>query len=205
MATLADLKTRIADELTRDDMGSGGEAEAALDRAIDSAIELYADEMRWDNHLSDDVSTTGGSSTVAIPTGMRYALKLSYLQLPLIKDELENLQPLTATGPPSHWAADGDNIYLWPQPDAVYSLSVQGIADADAASFATQALYDLIAARVKVILCRFPLRDVEGLGLAMQEEAEALARVRRETRRRDSIPLKLRDLICGRYNINTDC
>ena len=77
MATLADLKTRVADELTRDDMGSGGEAESALSRAIDSACELYADELRWDNHTSGVIATSG-THTEALPAGMRYATQISY-------------------------------------------------------------------------------------------------------------------------------
>jgi hypothetical protein len=205
MATVADLKTRIADELTRDDMGSGGEAEGALSRAIDTAIEMYADELRWDNNLSGNVTTNGGSSTASLPTGMRYATQVSYLEEPLIHDELENLEPLTETGVPSRWAMDGDSLYLWPQPDSSYSLSVQGIADADSVSFATQALYDLVAARVKIILCRFPLRDDTGEAAATRDEADALRRVRRESKLRRIRPLRTDDLVNIRiYNINTD-
>lgn len=205
MATVADLKTRIADELTRDDMGSGGEAEGALLRAIDSAIEFYADELRWDNNSSGDTTTSGGSNTASLPTGMRYATQVSYLEEPLIHDELDNLEPLTETGIPSRWAMDGDSLYLWPQPDASYSLSVQGVAVSDSVTFATQALYDLVAARVKIILCRFPLRDEAGEAAATRDEADALTRVRRESKQRRIRPLRTDDLVNVRiYNINTD-
>ena len=107
-------------------------------------------------------------------------------------------------GTPTRWAMDGDLVYLWPQPDNVYSLIVEGVADADTATFATQALYDLIAARVKVNLCRFPLRDDAGEAAALREEMDALARVRRETRERRMTPLRSRDFEGRRYNINTD-
>lgn len=204
MATLADLKTRVADELTRDDMGSGGEAESALTRAIDSAVEFYADELRWDNHLNTTLNTSG-THTEALPSGMRYATQVSYAEETLIKDELEYLHTLTGEiGVPSRWAMDGDLIYLWPQPDGVYSLVVEGVADAESATFATQALYDLIAARVKVNLCRFPFRDDAGEATAMREEADALARVRRETKERRTIKLRSRDFEGRGYNIITD-
>src|SRR4051794_17863916 len=113
MSSLAELKTRIADELTRDDMGTGGEAEDALSRAIDSAIAHYADEMGWFNRLSGTATTTA-SSTAALPTGMRYATQVSYLEEPLIRDELENLEPLIETGIPTRWAMSGDSLYLYP-------------------------------------------------------------------------------------------
>lgn len=205
MSTLADLKLRIADELTRDDMGAGGDSEDALARAIDSAISYYADEMGWFNHLNDTATTSGG--TAALPTGMRYATRVSYLQCPLIQADLDELQPLTDTGPPARWAMDGDTIYLWPIPDDGLSLSVQGIADFGAASFPPEH-YDLIAARAKVSLCRFPLRDTEGLQLAVIEEREALARVRQESRKRGRVPLRSPDFPSPQwyrnFNINPD-
>jgi len=210
MATLADLKTRIADELTRDDLGSGGEAEGALNRAIDTAIEFYADEQFWFNRLSGTVNTVGATATVAFPTGMRLPTQVSYLQCPLKKVDLESIQFLTDTGIPTRWAEDEGQIYLWPIPDGVYSLSVQGVADlgtpaADGDSNVwTDEGYDLIAARVKVILCRFPFRDADGLALALQEELEALRKVRRESRRRRQVPLTAEDLAVRRYNITTD-
>ena len=43
---------------------------------------------------------------------------------------------------------------------------------------------DLIAARARMLLCRDSLRDVDGYRLAAEAEAEALAKLRRETRRR---------------------
>lgn len=210
MATLSDLKTRIADELTRDDMGSGGEAEGALNRAIDSAIDQSENELFWFNHSNTTANTVGGVSTIAVPTGMRVVSQVSYLEEPLIRDRLDRLQPLTETGIPSRWAQDGDTIYLWPQPDAAYSLSIQGTADVgtpasdgDSNIWTTEA-YDLIAARVKARLLRFPFRDPDGLALARDEEAEALFALRQETRKRRQTPLRSRDFEGRRYNINSD-
>jgi hypothetical protein len=203
MATLADLKTRIAEELVRDDMGADGDNEDTLARAIDSAISYYADELQWFNDSTGTASTVAATATVSLPTGMRYATQVSYSEEPLTKATLDDILIYDDTGQPSHWAMDGDVIRLFPIPDAVYALSVQGVADFDDVTFPPEH-YDLIAARTKVILCRFPLRDPEGLALARDEERDALDRVRRESRKRRSVPLRTE--FGGRsYNINTDC
>lgn len=207
MATLSDLKTRIADELTRDDMGSGGEAEGALNRAIDSAIEFYADELFWFNRDTGTRATTAGVDYVALPTSMRRAEQVSYLQQPLIKVDLREIEDLTDSGQPSRWAENGDNIQLWPVPDAAYTLAISGVAELGTpvtSNAWTTDGYDLIAARVKVILCRFPFRDTEGLAMAQQEEAQVLGKLLRESRKRRQH--KLRPDLEGdtRYNISTD-
>lgn len=202
MATLADLKTRIAEELVRDDMGTDGDNEDALDRACDSAISYYADELQWFNDSTGTATTVASTATVSLPTGMRYATQVSYLEEPLTKAKLDDILIYDDTGPPSHWAMDGSTIRLFPIPDGAYSLSVQGVADFDDVTFPPEH-YDLIAARVKVILLRFPLRDPEGLALARDEENDALQRVRRESRKRRVVPLKTE--LGGRsYNINSD-
>lgn len=210
MATLGDLKTRIADELTRDDMSSGGDSYNALVNAIDSAISQSENELFWFNHVNATASTTGGSNTMSVPAGMRTVSQISYLEWALRRDPLENLQPLTETGIPSRWAQDGDSIYLWPQPNGAYSLSFQGTAnvgtpaDDTTSNIWTTEAYDLIAARAKKRLCRFPFRDTAGYQLAADEEREALADLRRETRERGKVPLRSDDFVGPRYNINTD-
>jgi hypothetical protein len=210
MATYADLKTRIADELSRDDMGTGGDAANALTQAISSAIAFYADEALWFNHNSGTRTTTNGVGTISLPSTVRVAATVTYLSLDLLRVPLEVIEQLTDTGIPTRWAQNGDLIQLWPIPDGAYTLSVYGIAsvaaptaDGDSTIWTNEA-YDLIAARAKVNLLRFPLRDAAGLALAMQEEAEALSKLRRESRKRRQSPLRSYDFPRSRYNINTD-
>jgi hypothetical protein len=210
MATYADLKTRIADDLSRDDMGSGGEAESALVRAIASAVEQTANEEFYFSHSSGTAATVAGTGYVSVPASLRVVETVSYLDQPLIHVPLDSFESYTDAGLPTRWAQDGSLIRLWPVPDAVYSLAVYGTSevaaptlDADSNIWTNEAA-DLIAARAKIILCRFPLRDPEGLQMARDEERDALTALRADTSRRRRTPLRASDLEGRRYNINTD-
>jgi hypothetical protein len=60
MGTLGDLKARIARELDRDDMGSGGALEATLAAAIASAVQHW--KGRAYSNATDGVPATDGDS-----------------------------------------------------------------------------------------------------------------------------------------------
>jgi hypothetical protein len=213
MATLTQLYTRLILDTNRDDMGSGGELEQAKIDAVVDAIEKNADELYWFNRKTGTVSTTASTATVALPTGMRIPLVVTYLGAELQKVRLEEVEAAVnvsspITGPPSKWAEDGGTIHLYPTPDAVYVLGVYGIADlgvpASSASNAwTTEAYDLILGEAKVILCRGPLRDPDGLALAKDGREEALTKLRRETRRRGNAPMTTDIPVPQAYNILT--
>ena len=61
----------------------------------------------------------------------------------------------------------------------------------------TGAGYDLIAARVRMLLCRDVLRDLDGVRLAAAAEEEALGRLRRETRRRGRFAASADPALCA--------
>jgi hypothetical protein len=140
---------------------------------------------------------------------MRIAKQISYNQIALAKLPLEDIQYLTATGLPTQWAENDGSIQLYPVPDAAYTLTLYGVADLGVPvttnEWTTEA-YELILNEAKMILCRGPLRDPDGLALARDGRDEALAALRRETRSRAASGLTT-DLpaSCGGYNINTDC
>lgn len=198
MATLAELKTRIRLETDKNDIASGGEAEEALNLAIERAIEFYADEAFWFNRDSGTTSTTSGTSYVAVPYAVRVPETVSYSGVPLQKVSPSQIEYLTDSGQPTHWAENGGIIQLWPIPNATYSLSVYGVAQIDAPeadgddTVWTNEAYDLIAARTRFLLYRDIWRDVEAVKLAAQAEGEALSRLRQETRRRGRTPLRSR-------------
>lgn len=187
MATLTELKTRVILETNRDDMSAGGAMEQALIDAYTRAIEFHADEAFWFNRKTGTVSTVASATNVALPSGMRIAQIISHLQVPLIKAALGDIEHLAATGLPTRWAENEGAIQLSPIPDAAYSLKVTGIAElgvpATTNEWTTEA-YDLICARTRLILYRDYLRDGEGASFASLAEAEALTKLRRETRRR---------------------
>ncbi|MDB5692332.1 MAG: hypothetical protein JWO81_1395 [Alphaproteobacteria bacterium] len=190
MATLGELQTRIVLDTNRDDLGPGGELAQALTDAIADAIETYADEPFWFNRAAGNIETAAGAPTAALPAGMRAATLVARQGAALRKVPLESLQGRIETGPPCRWAEDGGALHFWPMPDAAYTLDAYGIADlgvpADpsAANGWTEEAYRLILGAAKKILARGALRDADGLALARDEEEEALAKLRRETRRR---------------------
>ena len=86
--------------------------------------------MFWFNRLSSTKATVAATDTIALPSGMRLALQLSYDGEPLLKVALNSIEALTEdSGRPTHWAENDGSIQLWPIPDAVYTLDVYGIAE----------------------------------------------------------------------------
>lgn len=210
MATYAALKERIAQELVRDDIASGGDNEALLETHISRACEFYADRKFWFNSIITTVATVANTQGVTIPATVRviervsipsYSIELNEVQVGAISDE-----PTYAL--PTRYAYYNNTIRFDPIPDAVYTLNIYGIAqvsaptlDADTNVWTTEA-QDLIVARVKKNLCRGLFRDPDGAALASTEETEEFNRLLRETARRLETPL--RASLTGRYNIFAD-
>jgi len=196
MATLDDLKTRIRLETGKDDIADGGEAEAALDTAIERAVEFYAERRFWFNQDSGTASTVASTAYVNTPYAVRVPEVVSYSGTALRKRSLSEFQHLTDTGQPLYWDERGDRIYLYPIPNAVYALSVYGIAQIDAPTSGsdetvwTNEAYDLIAARTRFLLYRDQWTDMDRMTLAAQAEAEALDRLETESRRRSRTMLR---------------
>lgn len=206
MATIAQLYTRIILDTNRDDMGSGGELEQAKIDAVADAIATYASELFWFNRKTGTASTVASTATVALPSGMRIPLVVSYNQSPLRQVGLEDIEHLTSTGTPTAWAENEGVIQLSPIPDAVYSLKVTGIAElgvpASTNEWTTEA-YKLILNEAKLTLYAGPLRDPEGAKLAMVMRDDALSALRRETRRRGRMGLVADLPGSAAFNINT--
>jgi hypothetical protein len=191
MATMTELRDRIAAELDRDDMGAGGALETLLDMAIEQAVALHADQLFWFNLESSSVVAAAGNASVALPAGLRSALVVSCEGQALRKRRLAI--PGETSGRPLFWADRDGTILLSPIPDAAYSLDLLGIAElglpaADESNGWTEEAADLIVETAKKSLCRGALRDAEGAAMAAIGEQEQLARLRRETRRRGALP-----------------
>lgn len=210
MATLTQLYTRIILDTNRDDMGASGELEQAKIDAVIDAINHYKSEQFWFNRASGSGATTAADATLTLPTGVYVPKVVSYNGQELLRVPLDQIECRTETGPPSKWAENEEQIQLWPIPDAAYTVFVFGTADIDApasgalSNIWTTEAYDLILNEAKVILCRGPLRDPEGMALAKDGRAEALAMLRRESRSRGTSGL-VADIpsAIGAYNINT--
>ena len=181
MATLGDLKARIADELLKRTLPN------QIAKAIDAAIERYAGRRWWFNtgRMVGSPTTPDADGFIALPPGtrlidsIRVGSTVLELRPPEWMDEWLALSP--AKGDPFDYSPYGDRIRVYPVPTAPISIVVVGSFDlpalaADSASNAwTNEAQDLIVARAKMTLYRDVLRDPEGAALAKvaMDEAES--------------------------------
>ena len=199
MTTLLDLKTRIIAEMVRDDL-SDDLADQLLIH-IQRACEYYSDEKFWFNSIIASAVTVAGTATVDVPATMRRVDRVSIpaYYTDLVEVTLGDLRADTTQGVPAGYAYYNDALKFYPVPDAVYTLSLQGLAkvaapaiDADTSIWTNEA-QDLIVARTKMTLYRGQFRDTEGTQLAIAETQESFGKLKRETARRLETKLRVRD------------
>lgn len=207
MTTLADLKTRIIAEMVRDDLSDDLAAQLLIH--IQRACEYYADEKFWFNSIIASAVTVAGTSTVNVPATMRRVDKVSIpaYYTDLIEVTMIDLDTDTTQSIPRGYAYYNDALKFYPIPDAVYTLSLYGLAqvaapavDADTSIWTNEA-QDLIVARTKMTLYRGQFRDPEGTQLAIAETQEVFSKLKRETAKRLETKLRVRNPQRG-YNIN---
>ena len=201
MANLGDLKQRIISETTRDDLAD--DLAVQFQNVIARAIDQYAAERWWFNESRQLTTTTPGIQTVPYPTGARI-IDGFYLEQnsgnnrwPITArsiDEFERLSQPSTTGQPTDYLIKNLLVYLYPTPNAAYSLAWDLIidvapplvADTDQ-NFWTNQGQDLIVAQSKIRLYRDYLSAVATdprLTLARGQEQEAYSRLRAESSRR---------------------
>ena len=202
MSNLGELKARIIQETTRDDLAD--DMAGALTTAIRKSIEHYQYERWWFNETRVSVPATPGSNFVAMPAGAlivdgilamiggaRYRL---HVRTP---DYILSLNA-PQSGQPTDYAPDGDNVMLWPTPTQAYPLLFETISEvappldytSDVSANAwTKQGEDLIVARSKLRLYRdylsATLQDTRVISANNQED-EAYSRLRAESNRRMS-------------------
>jgi len=210
MSDYSTMKSRIADELKREDLTS------LIGDAIKSAIEYYADERFWFNEVTD-VTVSAGTSTSGIniaslreitqllcevDTGYKYeVLPDTYLNISRINTN-DNWQ-----GRPIKYCLSGlrindvstsavdiaktHRLILYPRPDQVYTMHMSYIADfgtisATASSPWFSAGEELIRTHAKVDILENVMRGPEAFQSAQvlrRREDEALGRVKGKTSR----------------------
>lgn len=207
MATLGEMKTRIIAEMVRDDLSDDLAAQLLIH--IQRACEYYADEKFWFNSIIASAVTVAGTATVSVPASMRRVDKVSIpaYYTDLIEVTLIDLDTDTTQSIPRGYAYYNDSLKFYPIPDAVYTLSLIGLAqvaapalDADESIWTDEA-QDLIVARTKMTLYRGQFRDPEGTQLAIAETQEVFSKLKRETAKRLETKLRVRNPQRG-YNIN---
>jgi hypothetical protein len=195
MGTLGELKTRIADDLTRTDLTS------QIANAISDAIAEHERERFWFNQTRTLTFPTvasqaayGSSDQARIP----YFICIDALFLisgtsiyPLRKRDAPQLEVMwgatSETGRPVDYAYIDDTIRLGPTPDAVYTIRPHAFyklaalsADNQSNAWTTEAV-DLTRESAKYRIYKNILRDAEGAALAADGVRSALETLRAET------------------------
>ena len=193
MSDYGTVKDRVANELKRSDLTS------EIASTVLRAIEYYADERFWFNEGSDTAATTSGNQYVSLPSGIRvidavYATVGGY-QYDLMKREFDELEywhgASNTSGQPLDYAVRGSQARIYPEPNAVYTLTFTGVYDEDALSDDEDANawclgvpQDLIVARTKYLLSRDITLDTDHMQAAVIAERESVRRLRDESHRR---------------------
>lgn len=198
MTTFAVMKTRIVDDMLRDDLTAN-----QLGNAINDAIELQEGERFKFNEKRYQILTVAGQEYYdltgddlldqdgdATETG-EALLEVDYL-LATVNSQPYKLCQRTQqwvnewqysghTGQPSDFTLYGQQLRIFPIPDAVYTLDLGGLArlgpnplsaDADTNAWMTDGAA-LIRAQAKILLYRDLLRDAEGVALATDQLVRA--------------------------------
>ncbi len=126
MTTFADLKTRVADELDRQDLST------QIDRELRKAVNHYERQRWWFNEEQATASTVASQANYSVPTDLM-SLELVEITISTRRLELneiswsryvEDWRELTTTGQPSDWAYYADQIWLGAIPNDVYTLTL---------------------------------------------------------------------------------
>lgn len=192
MSTLAQMRSRIADDLDRTDLS------AQIDKAINRAIEHYEKERFWFNEKVSTFLTVANQknygSADSIPTDIA---EIDYVEVTYSNNEhklkartfdwIKERQGYDATGEPSDYCYYQENFYLYPIPTAARTITVsyqqkysEMTMDADTNDFTTDA-EDLIESRAKWWLYLRIIKDKEQAMSAREEEIEALNSLRAKT------------------------
>lgn len=201
MSTFGTMKTRIADEIVRDDLSS------QIGAAIITAVSLWAptrfgfNEKRYslttvastEYYAMSTLTNTDASATA---TGEKLlevdSFTLTYSNQPYPLDQQtqqwmdrEQANASQYTGQPCAYAIFSDEFRLHPIPDAAYACTISGLAqlgtlsaEGDSNAWMTEG-EALIRAQAKILIYRDVVRDTEGLAIARDALAEALDPLKR--------------------------
>jgi hypothetical protein len=197
VATYLDMQTRIADELDRSELTS------QIKKAIVSAVKHYERKTFYFSETSFTFATVAGqrnygsADAAAIATAPSIEIlngSFYGTRVPLDKvafDDIDQKTSMTITrAMPEEWAYRTEEIWLYPVPDAVYTITAYHIprltelsADADTNAWTNDA-EELIRSRAKIDLLRNVIRgtDMEAeIVLLKDQEQEALTALITET------------------------
>lgn len=205
MTSLGVMRTRLVDDMLRDDLTAN-----QLANAINDAIELQEGERFKFNEARYTILTVAGqeyydltgptlltSAGAAVGTG-ETILELDdiyttisnnpYRLCPRTQQHINEWQSNSYQGQPADYTLYGQQLRIWPVPDQEYTLSLMGLArlgpnpltaDADTNAWMTDGAA-IIRAQAKILLYRDLLRDADGVQLAMDQLARATDAAKRK-------------------------
>jgi len=192
MATYTTLKTRIITETHRSDLST--DFATVLDQHVADAVAEFAHERFYFNTVRTTANTVASTATVALPSGVRIIDRVFY-DGELRKVALTNVPEEQSEGVPTAWADYASGIWLDPIPDAIYALTIVGIADVAAPSAGsddniwTNQAAKLICKQVQATLFRDVFRDTEQAAVQFGAAQMELRRLKRESARRAKAPM----------------
>jgi hypothetical protein len=139
MSTLGEMKARIAEETTRDDLLATG----AIEREIVSAMRFYRSHRFWFNESRSRVQfntvVDQATYTVADHPDIPDLLRIDYITVSYLGRELRlrlanpaDMEQWTGsiaavTNPPAFFSYYGQELRFYPIPDGVYPVRVAGV------------------------------------------------------------------------------
>ena len=192
MSDFGTMQDRIEDEILDTSLNSN------VQNAIQDAIRHYKANRFWFNEGTTTFSTVSGTEYYNLPTdyllidsmtsdagGGTYTIHPKTFQW---IDEIALAN--TSVGWPDYYAIYKNQIRLWPVPNGAYTLTVAGVRELDALSDDAdtnewmQDGEELIRGRALYLLWSNVKNDENRAAVAKRLEAEALARLKRESARR---------------------
>lgn len=193
MSTLAQMRSRIADDLNRTDLNS------QIDKAINRAIRYYANGYRfWFNETTATFVTVANQFNYS--TGPSDLAEIDYVKIALSANNnlpitprtynyIQTITPGNLTGTPTDYAYYKENFWLYPIPNQVWTITVsytkfyaEMTADANTNDF-TEEAEDLIESRAEWWLYSRVIKDYDAAQVAKQAEESAFIALTNETTR----------------------
>lgn len=223
MTSYVEMKTRIADEL----LDSGALTTAQISAAILSAIRNYQRKPFYFNQKKASTFSTVADQEYYTSTELSDIPNIVQMEgakvtvnsykrtlRPLDFETIEDGQDGTITGAPSAYCAFNQKIRLYPIPDAVYTVTLAYVyrltalsADGDTNAWVDEVdAEELIRQSAKRILALDILHDDELAVRCYNREAEVLADLLAETRRRlpnTTLTIPAMPSMRDSFNINT--
>lgn len=195
MSTLAQMRSRIADDLDRTDLST------QIDKAINRAIEYYEKERFYFQETTGTFSTIANQQAYGTADGLPSDIKeidilkltISTTNIPALAmvayEEIASIDVSAFASQPNRWAWYQSKVYLYPRPNAIWTVTLSYqksytvlSSDSDTSDWTTKA-EDLIESCARGWVNRRVIKDYDGAKIDAEDEMRYLAAMREKTRK----------------------